>query len=114
MSEELQELERRFNDRLDDLKSEMKQSLRTVHDRVDEVYKEIGGIPGQVLAVLGPQLQVRTRNGQPVNSKQWHESVPWKLVIAGGVFLGVLLFVTLGLDPENLREVVTILRTQGP
>ena len=112
MSEELTELEYRVNERLDDLKAEMKLSLRTVHDRVDEVYKELGAIPGQVLAVMAPQLQARLHDTpQP---PQWHQSVPWKLVIAGGVFLGVLLLVaTAGLDPENIRQVVTILRTQA-
>ena len=116
VSEELIQLEHRLNERIDDLKKDMKQSLRTVHDRVDEVYKELGAIPGQVLAAIGPQLQAKPRNdnGQQQQPKQWHESVPWKWVTVGGVFLGILLLVaTTGLDPENIREVVTILREEA-
>ena len=47
MSDELKELEDRFNARLDNLKTEMKGSLRAVHNRVDDVYKAIGAVPGQ-------------------------------------------------------------------
>ena len=110
--EELSELEHRFNQRLDDFTVEMKQSLRTVHDRVDEVYKELGAIPGHVLAAIGPQLQARARNGQP-QGKQWHESVPWKWVVVGQVFIVTLVLVWLGLDPDNVREIVTIARSEA-
>ena len=110
--EELSELEHRFNQCLDDFKVEMKQSLRTVHDRVDEVYKELGAIPGHVLAAIGPQLQAaKARNGQQ-QCKQWHESVPWKWVVVGQVFIVTLVLVWLGLDPDNVRDIVTIVRSQ--
>ena len=109
--EELSELEHRINVRLDDLKAEMKGSLRTVHDRVDEVYKELGAIPGHVLAAIG-QMTAKARNGQQ-QPKQWHESVPWKWVVVGQVFIVTLVLVWLGLDPDNVREIVTILHSEA-
>ena len=118
MSDELTQLEHRINERIDDLKADMRSSLRNVHERIDKVNNGMGAIPGQVLAVMTPLLQ-KTRNGnggqQPAQQpKQWHESVPWKWVTVGGVFLGILLLVaTTGLDPENIREVVTILREEA-
>lgn len=113
MNAELKELEKHLTDRIDSLKRDTSQSIRAVHDRVDELYTELGQLPGQVIAAVVPQ--VRAANGNPrAPVKQWHESIPWKWVIGGSVFLGVLVLIKLGLDPENLREVVTILRAEAP
>ena len=113
MSADLEAVEQRMNQRIEVLRVDMKESLRRVNDRIDGVHAEVGKIPGQVLSALGPLLQ-RGRNGTPAQpAKQWHESVPWKLVIASMVFISVLLLIRLGLDPDNLREVVAILREES-
>jgi len=111
--DEMEEL-RRLGARIDSMKADTSRSIRAVHERIDGLYRELGQIPAQIIAAILPQLRRANSNGKILPAKEWHESVPWKWAIGGVVFLGVLTLIKLGLDPENLRQVVTILKGEAP
>ena len=104
LRELLREQEARTDRRIEDLRAELTSSIRNVHQRVDQINKDVAGIPGQILEAIVPVLR---NGGSRAAHRSWFEVIPWKWGFVCVSLLSLVVLVSIGVaNPEDVRDLV--------